>query len=107
MISGGSDMGGGWRGGGSMGSRGSSSWRGGDEFAELDPDAKLYDQNVVRRMLPYLGPHRGTALRGHLSRAGYVVCNYGWATPNKNCNRRRHCRKRHTHAGICGSLLST
>ena len=59
MISGGSDMGGGWRGGGSMGSRGSSSWRGGDEFAELDPDAKLYDQNVVRRMLPYLGPHRG------------------------------------------------
>ena len=59
MISGGSDMGGGWRGGGSMGSRGGSSWRGGDEFAELDPDAKLYDQNVVKRMLPYLGPHRG------------------------------------------------
>ena len=59
MISGGSDMGGGWRGGGSMGSRGGGSWRGGDEFAELDPDAKLYDQNVVKRMLPYLGPHRG------------------------------------------------
>ncbi len=59
MISGGSDMGGGWRGGGSMGSRGSSSWRGGDEFAELDPDAKLFDQNVVKRMLPYLVPHRG------------------------------------------------
>ena len=57
MISGGFDSGGGWR-GGSMGSRGGSSWRGGDEFAELDPDAKLYDQNVVRRMLPYLIPHR-------------------------------------------------
>ena len=57
MISGGFESGGGWR-GGSMGSRGSSSWRGGDEFAELDPDAKLYDQNVVRRMLPYLIPHR-------------------------------------------------
>ena len=60
MISGGSDMGGGWRGGGSMGSRGGGSWHGGgDDFAELDPDAKLYDQNVVKRMLPYLGPHRG------------------------------------------------
>ena len=61
MISGGFDMGGSFRGGmssrGSMGSRGS--WRGGDEFAEVDPDAKLFDQNVVRRMLPYLKPHRG------------------------------------------------
>ena len=62
MISGGFDMGGGGFRGGSMGSRGSSSWRGGDEFAEIDPDAKLFDQNVVRRMLPFLTPHRGQLL---------------------------------------------
>ncbi len=62
MISGGFDMGGGGFRGGSMGSRGGSSWRGGDEFAEVDPDAKRFDQNVVRRMLPFLTPHRGQLL---------------------------------------------
>ena len=55
MISGGFDMGGSFR-GGSMGARGGSSWRGSDEFAEVDPDAKRFDQNVVRRMLPFLTP---------------------------------------------------
>ena len=62
MISGGFDMGGGGFRHGSMGSRGSSSWRGSDEFAEIDPDAKRFDQNVVRRMLPFLTPHRGQLL---------------------------------------------
>ncbi len=62
MISGGFDMGGGGFRGGSMGSRGGSSWRGSDEFAEVDPDAKRFDQNVVRRMLPFLTPHRGQLL---------------------------------------------
>ena len=65
MISGGFDMGGSWRGGGmssrgSMGSRGG--WRGSDDTVDVDPDGKVFDQNVVRRMLPYLTPHRGKLL---------------------------------------------
>ena len=65
MISGGFDMGGSWRGGGmssrgSMGSRGG--WRGSDDTVDVDPDGKVFDQNVVRRMLPYLTPHRGQLL---------------------------------------------
>ena len=65
MISGGFDMGGSWRGGG-MSSRGGMSsgggWRGSDNSADVDPDGKVFDQNVVRRMLPYLTPHRGQLL---------------------------------------------
>lgn len=63
MIGGGFDMGGSWRSGGGMSSRGSfgsrgSSWGGSDESVEAGPDAKAFDQAVVRRMLPYLVPHR-------------------------------------------------
>lgn len=61
MISGGFDMGGRWSSGG-MSSRGSfgsrGGWRGSDETAEIDHDGKAFDQNVVRRMLPFLVPHR-------------------------------------------------
>jgi ABC-type multidrug transport system fused ATPase/permease subunit len=64
MIGGGFDMGGSFRGGmssrGSMGSRGS--FRGGDDTVEVDSDAKIFDQDVVRRMLPYLVPHRAQLL---------------------------------------------
>ena len=69
MISGGFDMGGSWRSSGGMSSRGSftsrsSGWRGGDDSVEVDPDAKAFDQDVVRRMLPFLAPHRGQLLVG-------------------------------------------
>ncbi|MYB76944.1 MAG: ABC transporter ATP-binding protein [Chloroflexi bacterium] len=66
MISGGFDMGGfGSRGSGGFSSRGSfgsrgSSWRGGgDDSVEVGPDTKAFDQDVARRMLPYLKPHVG------------------------------------------------
>ena len=65
MISGGFDMGGRWSSGG-MSSRGGFSsrggWRGSDENIEVDQDGKAFDQNVVRRMLPYLVPHRAQLL---------------------------------------------
>lgn len=63
MISGGFDMGGSWRSSGGMSSRSSfgsrSGWGGSNDTVEVDPESKAFDKAVVRRMLPYLAPHRG------------------------------------------------
>ena len=95
MISGGFDMGGfssrgsgGFSSRGSFGSRGSS-WRGGgdDDSAEVGPDTKAFDQDVARRMLPYLKPHVGQLVVAVVSRLGDVLCHHGRAVLDQDRHR--------------------